>query len=594
MNIASVRRPSFLVLAAVALVTSPAIRVYAQSPATKKPKAPAAAPSATPATVPAGELKNVAVIAGAPYQKLIADITFLGSLGGKPELGQMVEGGLAFFTQGKAATSLDKTKAWGVIVETDGQNFIPVGCLPVTKVDDLLGVVKNYGMQIKDSDNGGKEIMMPNKRSIFVKQEGGLAFISTSAASLAKLPANPEQLLTKMVGEYDLTIHASVKNIPEQYRKFALDAMQNGMKQGMKKKDDETDEQYQQRQQMTQAQMAQMSRMINEIDSLTLGWAVDSQQQRTYADFTYTFVAGSKMAKQMSSYGAPKTDFAGFYQPDAAGTATFSTKGDPQLMAEDMAQFEAQMASAKEQLSQQIDKKVDDAETRDTLKAAAADWFDAAEATIKAGKMDGGASLKLSPESMTFIAGAHIADTAKIESGLKKLEEAAKKSPDFPGIKWNAANHAGVTFHTMTVPVPDKEEGPRKLLGDKLDVAVGIAPDAVYVAAGKDNIDAVSKAIDASAKDKGKSVPPFEFAVSLTPIMEVAASQAKDSPQKEVIEKVADFLKSNAQGRDHVRAVGAMLPNGIKYHFEVEEGVLKAIGTATTAVQQQKMQAAHQ
>ena len=150
------------------------------------------------------------------------------------------------------------------------------------------------------------------------------------------------------------------------------------------------------------------------------------------------------MAKQMSSYSAPKTDFAGFYQPDAAGTATFSTKGDPQLMAEDMAQFEAQLASAKEQLNQQIDKKVDDADTRDTLKAAAADWFDAAAATIKAGKMDGGGSLKLSPDSMTFIAGAHIADTAKIESGLKKLEEAAKKSPDFPGIKWNAAEHAGV------------------------------------------------------------------------------------------------------------------------------------------------------
>ena len=207
------------------------------------------APAEAPATVPAGELKNVAVIAGAPYQKLISDITFLGSLGGKPELGQMVEGGLAFFTQGKAATSLDKTKAWGVIVQTDGQNFIPVGCLPVTKVDDLLGVVKNYGMQIKDSDNGGKEIMMPNQRSIFVKQEGGLAFISTSAASLAKLPANPEELLTKMAGEYDLAIHASVKNVPEQYRQFAMQAMQAGVQQGMKKKDDETDEQYQQRQQ---------------------------------------------------------------------------------------------------------------------------------------------------------------------------------------------------------------------------------------------------------------------------------------------------------------------------------------------------------
>jgi hypothetical protein len=581
MNTVVVRCRSLMFCAAVVALAIP--RTYAQSSGEQKP-----APAAT------GELKTVAIIAGAPYQKIVGDITFLGSLAGKPELGQMVDGGLAFFTQGKAATSIDKTKAWGVIVQTDGANFIPVACLPVIKGDDLLGVVKNYGAQIKDGENGAKEITLPNKRSIFVKQDNGLAYITTSAASLSKLPANPQELLTKMVGEYDLTVHASIKNIPDMYRQFALQAMQAGMQQGMKKNEGESDEQYAQRQQMMQGQMAQMSRMINEIDSLTFGWAVDSQQQRTFMDFTYTFVAGSKMAKQFSSYGASKTDFAGFYQPDAAVTMTFATKGDPKLMADDMAQFEASMNSAREQLNQEIDKKVDDAEAREALKAAAADWFDAAAATIKSGQMDGGASLHLSPDSLTLVAGAHIADTAKIESGLKKLEAAAKKSPDFPGIKWNASQHGGATFHTLSVPVPEGEKGPRQLLGDHLDVAVGIASDAVYVGIGKDNVEAVSKAIDASAKDKGKSVPPFEVAVSLTPIMEVAASQAENSEQKEVVQKVADFLKNDAQGRDHVRAVGSMVPNGIKYHLEAEEGVLKAVGKAAAAVQEQKMQAAHQ
>ena len=46
-------------------------------------------------------------------------------------------------------------------------------------------------------------------------------------------------------------------------------------------------------------------------------------------------------------------------------------------------------------------------------------------ATVKTGEMDGGAALHLAAESLTFVAGAHIEDTAKIESGLKKLEEAA-------------------------------------------------------------------------------------------------------------------------------------------------------------------------
>ena len=57
---------------------------------------------------PAGELKNVAVIACAPYEKLLSVIWFLGSLAGYPELGQMVEGVLAVFTQGKGAPARAK------------------------------------------------------------------------------------------------------------------------------------------------------------------------------------------------------------------------------------------------------------------------------------------------------------------------------------------------------------------------------------------------------------------------------------------------------------------------------------------------------
>ena len=37
---------------------------------------------------------------------------------------------------------------------------------------------------------------------------------------------------------------------------------------------------------MAETQMEQMVQMINEIDSLTLGWAVDAEQQRTFLDFT--------------------------------------------------------------------------------------------------------------------------------------------------------------------------------------------------------------------------------------------------------------------------------------------------------------------
>ncbi len=539
--------------------------------------APGEAPAATSA--PAGELTTLAVVAGARYEKLIGDIGFLGTLVGRPEAAQMAEGGIAFVTQGKGANLLDKSKPWGLIVQTDGLAFYYVGCLPIAKLDDVLEVAKGYGAEITDRGNGTKELVLPNKKSFFVKPQNDVVFISVTEASLSHLPANPQEILARRVADYDLSVEIAVKNVPEGIRQFALQAMQAGMQQGMRKLPDETDEQFAGRQKLAQDQMAQMSRMINEIDTVKIGWAVDAQQQRTYLDFTYQFVAGSKMAQKMAMYTDPRTNFAGFYQPDAAATLTFTTKADPSLIAEDLAQFETMIQNLRQQSDKQIDKKVSDPEAREALKAARNDLLDAVEGTIKEGQIDGAAFLRVSPESLTLIAGMHVKEPAKVESALKNLESTAKKSPDFPGIKWNAANHAGVNFHTLTVPVPETEEAPRRMLGKELNVAVGIGSDTVYIAVGHDNIEAVNKAIDASAAEKGKKVPPFEFALSLGPIMEVAADAAK-GPEKQKFQAVADLLKSQAQGRDHIRAVGQIVPNGLRYRIEAEEGVLRAIGAA--------------
>jgi len=303
-------------------------------------------------------------------------------------------------------------------------------------------------------------------------------------------------------------------------------------------------------------------------------------------------VPGSKMAQQMAAYSQPNTNFAGFYQPDAAATAMIATKADPKVIADDLAQFENMMRTMRQQSDREIEKnsKIGDPAIRDALKAAANDLFDALESTVKEGHIDGGASLHVTPNSLNMIAGLHVKDPAKLEDALKKLETAAKSSPNFPGIKWNAADHAGVKFHTMKLPVPnDDPDGARKMLGETLDVAVGIGSDAVYLAMGRDNMNAVTKAIDSSASNKGKSIPPFELVVSLGPVMEVAADAAKPG-DKEQLRAIADILKNQAQGRDHIRATGQPVPNGLQYRIEAEEGVIKAIGTAGMMRKQRRLQ----
>jgi hypothetical protein len=91
-------------------------------------------------------------------------------------------------------------------------------------------------------------------------------------------------------------------------------------------------------------------------------------------------------------------------------------------------------------------------------------------------------------------------------------------------------------------------------------------------------MDAVKQAIDDSKKDANKAVPPFEFAMAMGPIMELAASQVEDENMRGSLQAVSAMLQNDAQGRDHIRMVGQMVPNGIRYRFEAEEGALRAIG----------------
>ena len=91
-----------------------------------------------------------------------------------------------------------------MIVQTDGMQLLPVGCLPVKKLSDLLAVVTAYGIEVKDAGDGIKELAQPEGQAVFVKEADGWAYIGQSPAVLANVPENPQAILNEIVSEYDL------------------------------------------------------------------------------------------------------------------------------------------------------------------------------------------------------------------------------------------------------------------------------------------------------------------------------------------------------------------------------------------------------
>jgi hypothetical protein len=320
--------------------------------------------------------------------------------------------------------------------------------------------------------------------------------------------------------------------------------------------------------------------------------AVDSQGQRAYFDMAIEAVPGSDLAKQMAISGEPRTDFGGFYQADAAATLTFANQVNAEAAPELVAQMRTNVQGMRQQLGTIID--ADEhlpAGIREAIKSAADDFSEALVATAETGKMDGGAAVRLGPETLTLIAGARVKQSEKIVAGLKKIEAAGKATtPGFTGITWDAAQHGDVKFHTLNIPLPNEAEPSfRRMVGDQLPIAIGIGPEAMYLAVGRDNIETVKRAIDASRADANKKVPPFELAFSLGPIMELAAVHSGNEQLRPALQNIAAMLKNDAQGRDHVRMLVQVIENGARYRFEAEEGALRALVQAAMIAQMQQM-----
>ena len=118
-----------------------------------------------------------------------------------------------------------------MIVQTDGE-FLPVGCLPVIKPNDVFDIAKGYGAEVKEGEDGVKEFVAA-ERAVAFREAGRRRGVRQHVGRRRSRSCRPirRTFLAKLVGEYDLAGHVSVKNVPEMYRQFAIQAMQAGMQQ---------------------------------------------------------------------------------------------------------------------------------------------------------------------------------------------------------------------------------------------------------------------------------------------------------------------------------------------------------------------------
>ena len=128
-------------------------------------------------------------------------------------------------------------------------------------------------------------------------------------------------------------------------------------------------------------------------------------------------------------------------------------------------------------------------------------------------------------------------------------------------------------FHVLSLPTPDEKLVP--VVGQTLDVVLGIADDKVLVAAGRDAAKALKKALDDSKAGAAKEVLPFQVSLAATPVAKFIAQVAADEEAAGNATRWAEAL-ATADGKDHVTVTAQGVPQGVRLRLEVEAGVLKA------------------
>jgi hypothetical protein len=521
------------------------------------------------------ELKPLVTVSFSSYDKLLSDIGVIGELGGNPDLGKAAEAMLTVLTQGKGIPSLDKKRPWGAVLLTDGdQAFTGYGMLPIADLKQLVQLVKAFPQVGEIEETNGVYKVTNNDNSFYLAQKDQWVIIAKEADDLAKAPADPAKLLGDLPTKYDVAIKASIKNVPSQHREMFLAMIQAGSMAGMQQLPDEDDDQYTLRADMAKQMMEQMTSLVNELDEFLLGWSIDLTAKNSHLDVEVTAQAGTKLAEQFALITAEKSNFSGFVSPKAAicgnWVGTFSDS--------DVAKIKMTLGDLRKRATDELDKQDLSEEQEKLATQVLTDLIDILEKTVEAKKTDGGVAVYLTPGELTAVVGAGIVDGNKLNKLIKQLVGELKKTNPEIGeiVQLNTETVEGVHLHAAAVPSTDEEL--TRVFGEKLDFILGVGSNKLVGGIGQHAAETIKDVLTTSKAAGAKEVPPFYLTIAIGAIAKFAAEVAEEDEVKAKAGEIAEKLEST-EGKDHITITSGAIPNGSRVRIEVEQGVLKVLGS---------------
>lgn len=519
-----------------------------------------------------GNQKPIVVVSINKLDEIMGDLGLLTEVAGQQDAGRVFLGMAGIYTSG-----IDRTKPVGAYVTIGQAGPQVVAFIPVKNLKQLLGVYREQLGTPKDMGNGVFEIGADRPQPVYVKEQGGWAYLVQDPKNFAGLPADPTKMLQGLDQKYDIAVQLNVANIPAELRDLFSSQMKMGYDQAMQAQARKLPpDQREVADQLGKAMLKGVEEFVEQAEQLTIGFAIDGKSKNTSLEVSLTAKPDTDLAKQMASMYDVKSFFGGLGGKDSAAKANMTME----LASSDIAQLSGLLKVARDGAMKGIDEDSGvPAGKRDGLKNALGSILDVLQATVTAGKFDAGGAVNLGADGAEIVAGAFLQDGLKFEKAIKELVALGKDEPNFPNVQLDVAKHGGVNFHKIEIPTAELDANARKVFGDRLELVLGFGRDRAVVAMGRDGQAILKRAIERGAS--GAVALPMQVQLAVGQWIRFA-NKLESNPQAQVLAAASEKIS----GSDHISLTVKPIERGMAYRFEIASGVVEMVGAAAKAAQE--------
>lgn len=528
--------------------------------------APAAGSSQ--ATLTDGTQPVVVVTVGS-INKLMQDVNYITGIAGQPQFG-----GIFAMMAGTYAQGMNMDQPIGVVAPMINGTPQPIIVLPTTDIRPILKRLEAQTGPVDELDDGTLVITI-NQNTLYIKQNANNAVAAQNQAALKLAPENTDALFQGMGNAYDIAVRLKIQQIDPQIRNLLIDQMRQGFDQAMSRQPNADSAR-----EVAESSIEQLERLVQEADELNVGLNIDQANRNIGLDFSFTAVGGTQLAAVYGGQQSIPSRFASVIRDDAAAYLHSASSISPEAITQAKESIEASMTMLKGALANEGNLNDDQINEVDQYITRLTDIV---TESLSEGKADTGALVLAGRDQFQAVLGFFVADGNKVAALAKDLSTKVPDSPDAPKFKFDQGNFGGVTMHVIEADVPEREDEARKLFGEKLQVHIGTADKAVYVAVGRGSDQLLQQFITAGSSDNGADRPLGQFNMKLLPFMELAQSVEPNDGFAAMINAL-----SNSEDKGQMSVVTRSIPNGSAMSLRVGEGLIKAIGAAAIAGQQRR------